>query len=183
VTGSNSSGVGDRTVSWVWNQPSGNGRAVTGYQYSVDGGGWQDTQQRSFSKTVGYSETVTLRVRAVSAGQAGRIGSDTSRSGAEPPPPPPPGPRLWDAVVNVNSCLETASGSDHWNEATDTCSSYKMPANTRVQLECYRDGWGPSRWFYIYNANGKRWTNTYRFIRADTINGSTSGMNPCPASY
>ena len=51
--------MGDKTVSWTWNQPSGNGRPVTGYQYSVDGGGWQDTDQRSFSKTVGYSETVT----------------------------------------------------------------------------------------------------------------------------
>ena len=76
-------------MSWTWNQPNGNGRAVTGYQYSLDGGGWQNTEQRSFSTTVGYSETTTLRVRAISAGQPGRIGSDTSRSGAEPPPPVP----------------------------------------------------------------------------------------------
>ncbi|WP_281445821.1 fibronectin type III domain-containing protein, partial [Paenarthrobacter nicotinovorans] len=74
VTGSKSSGVGDKTVSWTWNAPNGNGRPVTGYQYSVDNGAWQDTGQRSFSTSVGYNQTVTLRVRAVSGGQAGRVG-------------------------------------------------------------------------------------------------------------
>ncbi|MBA4103484.1 MAG: hypothetical protein C0488_14845, partial [Arthrobacter sp.] len=112
VTGSNSSGVGDRTVSWTWNQPDGNGRAVTGYQYSLDGGAWQDTQERRFSKTVGYSETHTLRVRAISAGQPGRIGSDTSRSGAEPPPPVP---TSWNITATpVRSCTEPRKGTDSY---------------------------------------------------------------------
>jgi hypothetical protein len=112
VTGSNSSGVGDKTVSWTWNQPDGNGRAVTGYQYSLDGGAWQDTQERRFSKTVGYSETHTLRVRAISAGQPGRIGSDTSRSGAEPPPPVP---TSWNITATpVRSCTEPRKGTDSY---------------------------------------------------------------------
>jgi hypothetical protein len=178
VTGSKSSGVGDRTVSWTWNEPDGNGRAVTGYQYSVDGGGWQDTNQRSFSKTVGYSETVTLRVRAISGGQAGRIGSDTSRSGTEPPPP---GPRLWPAVVNVNSCLEEARGPGKWDGDCD--ASTWMPQGSNLQLECFRDGWGSHRWYYIYSKDGQRWTDRNRFIRADTVNGSFGGMSSCPSSY
>ena len=179
VTGSKSSGVGDKTVSWTWNQPNGNGRAVTGYQISLDNGAWQDTTQRSFSKSVGYDETHTLEVRAISGGQPGRIGSDTSRSGSAPPPP---GPKLWNVTVRVNSCLEEAKGSgDHWSSGT--CTSYMMPQGSNLGLECYRDGWGSSRWFYIYERNGSRWTNQYRFIRADTITGSTAGMGSCPASY
>ena len=88
VTGA-SKPQGEKSVSWTWTQPNGNGRPVTGYQYSLDGGGWVNTDQRSFSTGAGYSETKTLRVRAISAGQPGRIGSDTSRSGSEPPPPVP----------------------------------------------------------------------------------------------
>ncbi|CAM3076418.1 Fibronectin type III domain protein [Arthrobacter ulcerisalmonis] len=114
VNGSKSSGVGDKTVSWTWNQPDGNGRAVTGYQYSLDGGGWQDTDQRSFSKTVGFSETLTLRVRAISGGQPGRIGSDTSRSGAEPPPPVPDS---WGITASpVRSCTEPRKGTDSFRD-------------------------------------------------------------------
>ncbi len=110
MNGSKSSGVGDRTVSWNWNEPNGNGRAVTGYQYSVDGGGWQNTNQRSFSKSVGYSQTVELRVRAISGGQQGRIGQDTSRSGAEPPPPVP---TSWTVTATpVRSCTEPRKGTD-----------------------------------------------------------------------
>jgi len=179
VNGSKSSGVGDKTVSWTWNQPDGNGRAVTGYQISLDNGAWQDTTQRSFSKSVGYAETHKLEVRAISGGQQGRIGSDTSSSGAAPPPP---GPKLWNVTVRVNSCLEEAKGSgDHWSSGT--CTSYMMPQGSNLGLECYRDGWGSSRWYYIYERNGSRWTNQYRFIRADTITGSTAGMGSCPASY
>ncbi|WP_247044275.1 Ig-like domain-containing protein [Arthrobacter rhizosphaerae] len=179
VTGSNSSGVGDRTVSWTWTQPSGNGRPVSGYQYRLDGASWQNTEQRSFSDSVGFGEAHRLEVRAISGGQPGRIGADTSRSGSAPPPP---GPQTWAAVVNVNSCLEKAKGTgDHWSG--DTCTSYKMPQGSNLQLECYRDGWGSSRWFYIYSKDGNRWTNEYRFIRADTVNSSTSGMGSCPASY
>jgi hypothetical protein len=179
VTGSNSSGVGDKTVSWTWNQPSGNGRPVSGYQYSLDNGPWTNTGGRSFSTGVGYSETHRLEVRAISAGQPGRIGANTSRSGAAPPPP---GPQTWGAVVNVNSCLEKAKGTgDHWNG--DDCSSYKMPVDSNLQLECYRDGWGSSRWYYIYSKDGSRWTHEYRFIRADTVNGSFGGMSSCPGSY
>ncbi|NUU33277.1 Ig-like domain-containing protein [Arthrobacter sp. C9C5] len=120
VTGSGSGGVGDRTVSWSWNQPSGNGRAVTGYQYSLDGGAWQDIGQRSFSKTVGFSETHTLQVRAISAGQPGRIGSDTSRSGAEPPPPQP---TSWDIrATPVRTCTEPNSGTNSYrNTNPDKC--------------------------------------------------------------
>jgi hypothetical protein len=177
VTGA-SKPQGERSVSWTWTQPSGNGRPVTGYQYSLDGGAWTNTDARSFSTGAGYSETHTLRVRAISAGQPGRIGSDTSRSGSEPPPP---GPRTWAAVVNVNSCLEEARGAGKWDGDCD--ASTWMPQGSNLQLECFRDGWGSHRWYYIYSKDGKRWTDTNRFIRADTVNGAFGGMGSCPSSY
>ncbi|MDJ0319702.1 Ig-like domain-containing protein [Pseudarthrobacter sp. PS3-L1] len=116
VNGSKSNGVGDKTVSWTWNQPNGNGRAVAGYQYRFDGGNWQGTQERSFSKSVGFGEVHTLEVRAMSADQPGRIGSDTSRSGAEPPPP---APTSWDIrATPYRTCTEPSSSTDSFGGPT-----------------------------------------------------------------
>lgn len=111
---------GDKSVSWTWNQPNGNGRPVTGYQYRLDGGGWVATDQRSFSTGAGYSETKKLEVRAISGGQPGRIGSDTSRSGAEPPPP---APTSWDIrATPVSSCTEPNSSTDSYG-GPGSCSA------------------------------------------------------------
>jgi hypothetical protein len=173
VTGSKSSGVGDRTVSWTWNQPDGNGRAVTGYQYSVDGGGWQDTNQRSFSKTVGYSETVALRVRAISGGQAGRIGSDTSRSGAEP------APTSWGITASpVRSCTEPRKGTDSYVAGNPSqCNGEGQwldagaPAQTDRYQVWYKTSNNPSGiWYHL--TSGMAAGN---WIRCDTSN---LGCNP-----
>ena len=64
---------GDRQCPGPGTSPTATGAPVTGYQYSLDGGGWHEhRQQRRFSNGVGFSETHTLRVRAISAGQPGR---------------------------------------------------------------------------------------------------------------
>lgn len=60
--------VSDRTIEWTWTASNGNGRSIVRYEYSLDGGAWQGTQARSFSRTFGYSESHTLRVRAISDG-------------------------------------------------------------------------------------------------------------------
>lgn len=56
-------------INWTWTASNGNGRTIDRYQYSLDGGAWQDTQDRSFSRAFGPDESHTLRVRAVSTGQ------------------------------------------------------------------------------------------------------------------
>ncbi|MGN7198858.1 Ig-like domain-containing protein [Arthrobacter sp. SAFR-044] len=171
VNGSNSSGVGDKTVSWTWNQPSGNGRAVTGYQYSLDNGPWQDTQQRSFSKSVGYSETHKLEVRAISAGQPGRIGSDTSRSGSEPPPPVP---TSWSITATpVRSCTEPGYGTDSFRAGnpSDCVGGGKwmpanQPANSDFYVVWYKTSENPSGiWYHLTSgaASGN-------YVRSDTTN-------------
>ncbi|KQQ81795.1 Ig-like domain-containing protein, partial [Arthrobacter sp. Leaf137] len=176
VNGSKSSGVGDKTVSWTWNQPDGNGRAVTGYQYSVDGGGWQNTNQRSFSKTVGYSETVTLRVRAISGGQPGRVGSDTSRSGAEPPPPVP---TSWSITATpTRSCTEPRKGTDSFVAGNPSqCNGAGKwldagaPADTDRYQVWYKTSNNPSGiWYHL--TSGMAAGN---WIRCDT---SSRGCNP-----
>ncbi|CAN7283195.1 Ig-like domain-containing protein [Arthrobacter sp. LjRoot14] len=170
VTGSNSSGVGDRTVSWNWNQPSGNGRAVTGYQYSLDGGGWVNTDQRSFSKSVGFSETHTLRVRAISANQPGRIGSDTSRSGAEPPPP---APTSWDIrATPVRTCTEPNSSTNSYrNSNPDQCLSPGRWFDTGYTAQAdYYVVWSGRVWYHL--TSGAAGGN---FARGDT---TSLGTNP-----
>ncbi|MCT9627146.1 tandem-95 repeat protein, partial [Pseudarthrobacter equi] len=176
VNGSKSSGEGDKTVSWTWNQPDGNGRAVTGYQYSLDGGGWQDTNQRSFSKTVGFSETHTLRVRAISGGQPGRIGSDTSRSGAEPPPPVP---TSWSITATpTRSCTEPRKGTDSFVAGNPSqCNGAGKwldagaPADTDRYQVWYKTSNNPSGiWYHL--TSGMAAGN---WIRCDT---SSRGCNP-----
>ncbi|WP_426224918.1 Ig-like domain-containing protein [Pseudarthrobacter sp. DSP2-3-2b1] len=175
VTGSNSSGVGDRTVSWTWTQPSGNGRPVTGYQYSVDNGGWQNTDQRSFSKTVGYSETVQLRVRAISANQPGRIGQDTSRSGAEPPPPVP---TSWGVTAPVRTCTEPRQGTDSYRDTNpDQCISPGIwfnsgyTAQTDSYAVWYKTSNNPTGIWYHLTSGGA----TGNYARCNTV---SLGCNP-----
>jgi hypothetical protein len=171
VTGTSSSGVGDKTVSWSWNQPSGNGRAVTGYQYSLDNGPWQDTGQRSFSKSVGYSETHTLEVRAVSANQPGRIGSDTSRSGAEPPPPVP---TSWSITATpVRSCTEPGYGTDSFRKGnpSDCVGGGKWlnandPAQSDFYVVWYKTSENPSGiWYHLTSGSAAG-----NYVRSDTTN-------------
>ncbi|MDR6416165.1 Ig-like domain-containing protein [Pseudarthrobacter sulfonivorans] len=175
VTGSNSSGVGDKTVSWSWNAPSGNGRPVTGYQYSLDGGGWVNTDQRSFSRSVGYSETHKLEVRAVSANQPGRIGSDTSRSGAEPPPPVP---TSWSVTAPVRTCTEPRYGTDSYrNTNPDQCISPGIwfnsgtVAQTDFYVVWYKTSSNPSGIWYHLTSGGA----SGNYARCDTV---SLGCNP-----
>ena len=163
VTGSKSSGVGDKTVSWTWNAPNGNGRPVTGYQYSLDGGCWTNTDQRSFSKTVGFSETHTLQVRAVSGGQAGRVGSDTSRSGAEPPPPQPPAGEI---KAHNNTCPGKPGQTDTYNPSGPSCgvgwvSSSEGWLNINCTKDIYNNG---TPWYRVTQGSHPGW-----FVKSTTV--------------
>ncbi|MGP4032479.1 Ig-like domain-containing protein [Pseudarthrobacter sp. 1C304] len=167
VTGSGSGGVGDKTVSWTWNEPNGNGRPVSGYQYSLDGGGWQDTQQRSFSKSVGFSETHELRVRAISAGQPGRIGSDTSRSGAEPPPPAPPTSQVQVEATTVRTCPGKPNQTDTFSEGPPkTCGAgWVERSEGRLTINCTKDIYGNGTpWFRVTEGSHPGW-----FVKSTTV--------------
>ena len=166
VTGSKSSGVGDKTVSWTWNEPNGNGRPVSGYQYSLDGGAWQDTGQRSFSKTVGFSETHELRVRAISANQPGRIGKDTSRSGSEPPPPVPTSQVQVEATT-VRTCPGKPGQTDTFSEGPPkTCGAgWVERSEGRLTINCTKDIYGNGTpWFRVTEGSHPGW-----FVKSTTV--------------
>ncbi|MDP9981493.1 hypothetical protein J2W14_000873 [Pseudarthrobacter oxydans] len=163
VTGAKSSGVGDKTVSWTWTQPNGNGRPVTGYQYRLDGaGGWQDTQQRSFSKGVGFSETHTLEVRAISGGQNGRIGQDTSRSGAEPPPPVP----TSQIQAHNSTCPGKPGEPDTYNPSGPSCGvGWVERTEGRLTINCTKDIYGNGTpWFRVTEGSHPGW-----FVKSTTV--------------
>jgi len=159
-----SASVDSRTIRWTWTASNGNGRAIDRYQYSLDGGGWVNIDGRSFSRTFGYSENHTLRVRAVSnASDASRrisgIDSATARTGTAPDPE-------VEAYRTGTTECDTAPGA--------TCTQYnvrgrKLPPNTTVTGSCqFRTGtsgaWGPSQFPHDARTDG---------------NGSFTGNNSC----
>jgi large repetitive protein len=164
--------TGARSVSWTWNEPNGNGRAVTGYQYSLDGGGWQNTTAKSFSTGAGYGETHELRVRAISAGQPGRIGKDTSRSGAQPAPPKP---TSWDIrATPVRTCTEPSRFTDSYRDTNpDQCISPGKWFDTGITAQAdYYVRWGTSGRLWYHLTSGPAAGN---FARGDT---TSLGANP-----
>jgi len=165
VTGA-SKPQGEKSVSWTWTQPNGNGRPVTGYQYSLDGGSWVNTDQRSFSTGAAYSETKTLRVRAISAGQPGRIGSDTSRSGSEPPPPVPTSQVQVEATT-IRTCPGKPNQTDTYSEGPPkTCGAgWVERSEGRLTINCTKDIYGNGTpWFRVTEGSHPGW-----FVKSTTV--------------
>ncbi|QGG93634.1 Ig-like domain-containing protein [Actinomarinicola tropica] len=141
-----------REITWTWTASNGNGRAVQRYEYSLDGGAWQNTQSRSFSRTFGYSETHRLRVRAVSnaddpARQVSGIGAAQATTVAAPQPE-------VSSRYNRNVPCDSNPGSP--------CSEYSvrgsnLPPNASVSYAC-RFGspgnWGAWRTSYSTSTDG-----------------------------
>jgi hypothetical protein len=146
--------IDGRTINWTWTASNGNGRAIDHYQYSLDGGAWQNTQSRSFSRTFGYSETHTLRVRAVSTAEdaARRVSGIDSASGTTVQAPQP----------NVEAFRTGTVPCD--TNPSSTCTEYNvrgtnLPPNRTVTAYCqFRTGssgsWGPSQFPNSATTNG-----------------------------
>lgn len=159
-----SASVDGRTIRWSWTASNGNGRAIDRYQYNLDGNGWVNIDGRSYSRTFGYSETHTLRVRAVStATDAARKTSGVDSASAKTVAAPNP---VVEAYRTGTTECDTAPGS--------TCTQYNvrgrnLPANTTVTGTCqFRTGtsgaWGPSQFPHDARTNGS---------------GSFTGNNSC----
>lgn len=176
-----SASVDSRTIRWTWTASNGNGRAIDRYQYNLDGAGWVNIDGRSFSRTFGYAESHTLRVRAVSTAEdADRrisgIDSATARTVNAPNP-------VVEAYRTGTTECDTAPGS--------ICTQYNvrgrnLPANTTVTGTCqFRTGtsgaWGPSQFPHDARTNGSGsftgnnschvGTNTYLRFRVE-VNGN-----------
>jgi hypothetical protein len=80
--------VNDRTITWNWTAPDGNGRPIDHYEVWIDGDAAQNTTATSYQRTFAYSETKTLNVIAVnSAGLKSAPGRGSARTVDQPPPP------------------------------------------------------------------------------------------------
>jgi len=83
-----SGSVNGTTISWSWNIPTGNGRAITGFNVSVNGVAVQTGMSTSYSGTYGYASTETISVVAVNAGGlSGPAGTNSQRTVTAPKPP------------------------------------------------------------------------------------------------
>ena len=122
-------------VSFNWSPPAANGRAITGMQISINGGGWEGVGT-SGGRTVGNgrNQTWSIRVRAVDA--EGNIGPEGSASATTDPPPPPPPPTIsasWGANASAAGC----SGCTWVNY-----SLRNFPPNAAFTIDCTDNGAG-----------------------------------------
>jgi hypothetical protein len=78
---------GRTAINYSWSRPATNGRPITGFQYRIDGGGWQSTNATSFRGT-GYGEGTrhTIDVRTVDS--EGRTSDPRSASATTEAPNP-----------------------------------------------------------------------------------------------
>lgn len=108
------SAKGDGDVHWTWNNPNTNGRPLSHYEVSYEGGGWINVGKanRYDRSAGGWDQPRQLRVRAVTAVNGAIGGPVTSRSGADPTPPPP---TSWNITATpVRSCTEPRKGTDSY---------------------------------------------------------------------
>jgi large repetitive protein len=167
---------GDKTVSWTWNTPANNGRAIQYYQINYDGNGWQNVSAgtHSYSRSVAnYSVTKTLRVRAFTV-VVGPAGSDTSTSGAAPEQD-----KVSVTASSVNSCTEATGGQNgrtgYSAGPPKSCYGVASGGGTAAPFPWLHTGndvpvdrcgnpFGGSGWYHISGgAYADRW------VRADTV--------------
>jgi hypothetical protein len=176
VDGSTSA-KGDGDVHWTWNNPAMNGRPLSHFEVSYEGGGWINVGKanRYDRAAGGWDQVRTLRVRAVTV-DPGPPGSANSRSGADPTPPPP---TSWGITASpVRSCTEPRRGTDSYvagNPSQCNGEGKWLDAGAGAQTDRYQVWYKTSNnpsgiWYHL--TSGMAAGN---WIRCDT---SSLGCNP-----
>lgn len=164
-----------RDIQFTWNAPAPNGRAITQVQIRIDGGGWQNVSNNgSRTNRYGYSERHTIEARAQdAAGQWSGIDSAAATT------VDPPQPRAWVTrgasaqgepncshsscayfVVNTQDFNAGSYRYECWgngNKFNNWEGPVNVPANGRVQLQCYFGQPGANVWVVL---NGTRYETT-----------------------
>jgi len=156
------------TINYSWSSPGPNGRPVSTEVY-VDGNLISRDANGSYSKGYGYSATGRIEVRTSAAGSSTTTASDSART--DDPPPP----RVWVSrgdYVNkgcVNGCYLYVINTQNfpagnytvacWHDTGGptqfgTPTSYNLPANGSVQLQCWKGADGNNAWVDIYGWGG-----------------------------
>lgn len=151
-----------RDITFTWNAPAPNGRAITQMQIRIDGGNWQNVNNNgSRTNTYAYSTTHTIEARAQdAAGQWSNIVSAQARTVDAPQP------RAWTSKTgnaqgmsgcSHSSCAYMVLNVENWTAGTYTLAcndagdrwasrSYQVPANGSVTLTCYYGYPGNQAW-------------------------------------
>ncbi|QKJ18189.1 Ig-like domain-containing protein [Microbacterium hominis] len=157
------------SITYEWGAPAENGRAITQVQIRIDGGSWEDVAKNGTrTRSYGYSETHTIRVRAFdSAGQVSSVAQDSATTVA---PPQPVARAGKGARTNSSTC--TSSQCAYLTLTTENfpAGSYRVycnatgpyggtpfaggatwniPANGTIQLGCYFGDGGEQAWVTI----------------------------------
>ncbi|MFP5366269.1 MAG: fibronectin type III domain-containing protein, partial [Actinomycetes bacterium] len=171
------SAKGDGDVHWTWNDPNTNGRPLSHYEVSYEGGGWIDVgKANKYDRSAGgWDQPRQLRVRAVTVVNGAIGGPVTSRSGANPTPPPPDS---WSVTAPVRTCTEPRYGTDSYrNTNPDQCISPGIWFNSGVVAQTdfyvvwYKTAANPSGiWYHLTSSSAAG-----NYARCDTV---SLGCNP-----
>lgn len=162
-----SSSVNNTTITWSWSEPSGNGRPITGYEFQIDGGGFQSTGSRSHAQGFTWNETHTLCVRAVNSGGLRSTSACKSDTTASPPVYP-----QQQGTYGANTFTNPYNASG---------MGVKIAAMAWVDVSCKvhapqiasanPDG-------YWYRIASSPWNNQYYAVANTFWNGDTPGQTP-----
>lgn len=142
----NQAGEGDKTLSWTWAAANNNGSAITRYESSLNGAGWESRAKAlSFSFTGVYDQSATLSVRACNAGGCGAPSPAVSaKAGSKPPPPAPPVTEVRVQAGDWHSCTQGPGERNNFSSNPATCDGNISPGGN-VDLGGkwldYADGW------------------------------------------
>ncbi|WP_164201332.1 Ig-like domain-containing protein [[Micrococcus luteus] ATCC 49442] len=170
------SAKGDGDVHWTWNEAATNGRPLSHYEVSYEGGGWINVGKanRYDRAAGGWDQQRNLKVRAVTV-DPGPAGSANSRSGTDPTPPPP---TSWSVTAPVRTCTEPRYGTDSYrNTNPDQCLSpgiwfnSGVVAQTDAYVVWYKTTSNPSGIWYHLTSGGA----AGNYARCDTV---SLGCNP-----
>lgn len=151
------------SITYSWSPPARNGRDITKMEISIDGGGWSTVSQSdSTSRSYGYSETHSIKVRATDAAGQTSTASDSATTVDKPKA------RAWVtkgtsgswATCDTYSCaklkLNTSNfpAGTYYLQCTDggtpfSGRNFSVPANGTIELGCYYGNPGHDVWVIV----------------------------------
>lgn len=159
------SAVGDGQVHWTWNDPATNGRALSSYEVSLDGGGWTNVGRANRFDTsgAGWDKTHTLRVHAVTV-VAGADGSASSTSGNDPTPPLS---QIQVDASSVRTCPGQPGRPDSYSEGPpkDCGVGWVERSWGKLNIDCTKDIYGNgTNWYRLTESAKSGW-----YVKSTTV--------------
>ena len=148
-------------MSWTWNQPNGNGRPVSGYQYSLDGGAWQTRPAAFLLQERGLRAKPTRSGSGPSAPASPAASAATSRAART---------RRRRSRVQIqahnNTCPGKPGEPDTYNPSGPSCGAgWVCTSEGRLNINCTKDIYGNGTpWFRVTEGSHPGW-----FVKSTTV--------------